>query len=206
MSAQPEWALAGLDDLRSLIGDEVMEGDNISTFELIVRQISGFMEGYTHRKLKARDYSYLVAADSEDAIGDGNGDCWFHTKQYPINSVTTLIIGDTAVTEGTWDTAGYILYKRQGKIYYENGFDNYRKNVKLVYNAGYDDDSEGYADLNFVCCALCQYIWDNKERLGLKSEFLGRYRYTRGNFKDTDEWIFKTLDRYVRPGFSRYLK
>lgn len=206
MSAQPKWALAELDDLIAWIGDTVMQGNNITTFELLIKQISAFMERSTHRKLKARDYSYLVAADAEDAIGDGNGDCWFHTKQYPINSITTLIIGSTTVTEGTWNTDGYIVYKNQGKIYYENGFDNYRKNVKLVYNAGYATTSEEYADLNMICCALCKYIWDNKDKLGLKSEFLGRYRYVRGNFKDTDVWLFDNLGRYVRPGFSRYLK
>jgi hypothetical protein len=206
MSNQPEWALASLDDLRAFIGDKVMQGPNITTFELLIKQISAFMERYTHRKLKARDYSYLVSADEEDTFYDGDGTCWLHTKQWPINSITTLIIGDTTVTEGDWDTTGYIIYKNQGRIYYENGFDSYRKNVKLIYNAGYETDTVDYADLNLVCCLLCKYIWDNKGKLGLKSEFLGRYRYVRGNFRDTDRWVFETLDRYQRGSFSRYVK
>jgi hypothetical protein len=49
-------------------------------------------------------------------------------------------------------------------------------------------------------------VWDNKGKLGLKSEMLGRYRYTRGNFKDADKWIFDSLDKYKRLGFSRFRK
>jgi hypothetical protein len=206
MSNQPVWSLAELDDLRAYLGDKVMQGDNITTFELLLKQISAFMENHTHRKLKARDYSYLVVADEEDAFGDGDGTTWFHTKQYPINSITTLIIGDTEIDEGDWNSAGYIVYKKQGRIYYENGFDSYRKNIKLIYNAGYTTSSEEYADLNLVCCVLCKYIWDNKGKLGLKAEYLGRYRYQRGNFKDTDQWVFDILDRYKRSSFSRYIK
>lgn len=206
MSDQPVWVLASLDELRMWVGDKVMQGDNITTFELLLKQMSSFMEGYTARKLKARDYSYLVAADEEDAYGDGDGDTVFFTKQWPINSITTLIIGDTTVTEGDWNTAGYIIYKKQGRIYYENGFDSYRKNVKLIYNAGYEEDTSEYSDLNLICCALCKFIWDNKGKLGLKSEFLGRYRYQRGNFKDADKWIFDNLDVYRRGNFSRFRK
>jgi hypothetical protein len=205
MSNMPEWALAELDDVRVWVGDKVMQGDNITKFELLIKQISAFMEEYTDRKLKARDYNYTD--DPEDALGDGDGDCWFHTKQYPIISVTTLIVGDTTVSAaGDWDEDGYFLYKGQGRIYREDGFDSYRKNVKLIYRAGYETTSSDYSMLNMICCALVKYIWDNKGKLGLKSEFLGRYRYTRGSFRDTDQWLFDTLDRYRRGAFSRYVK
>jgi hypothetical protein len=163
------------------------------------------MEEHTDRKLKARDYTYLT--DLEDALGDGDGGTQFFTKQYPINSITTLIIGDTTVTESPdWDEAGYVIYGNRGMIYYETGFASYRKNVKLVYNAGYEIDSSDYSQLNLICCMLVKYVWDNKDSLGLKSEMLGRYRYTRGNFKDTDGWIFESLDKYNRKSFSRFRK
>ena len=203
MTLAPEWALAEIDDLDQWIGSSVQA--NLETFELLIKQISAFMEEYTDRKLKARDYTY--ASDLEDALGDGDGGTLFYTKQYPINSITTLIIGDTIVTEaGDWDEAGYMLYGARGTIYYENGFDSYRKNVKLVYNAGYTVDSSDYSQLNLICCTLVKYIWDNKGKLGLKSEMLGRYRYTRGNFKDTDRWVFESLDKYGRQSFSRFRK
>jgi len=203
MTLAPEWALAEIDDLKAWIGDTVMA--NIPTFELLIKQISAFMEEHTGRKLKARDYSH--ATDLEDAIGDGDGGTLFFTKQYPINSITTLIVGDTTITEAAdWDEAGYVFYANRGTIYYESGFPSYRKNVKLVYNAGFDEDSSDYSQLNLICCILVKYVWDNKGKLGLKQEFLGRYRYTRGNFKDTDKWVFDSLDSYSRQSFSRFRK
>lgn len=203
MTTAPEWALAEMSDLEAWIGDSVME--NLTTFELLIDQVSAFMEEYTDRKLLARDYSYNT--DLVDALGDGDGGTLFYTKQYPINSITTLIIGDTTVTEaGDWDEDGYFLYKDRGTIYYEDGFDSYRKNVKLVYNAGYEKTTSEYKHLNMICCALIQYVWDNKDRMGLKQEFLGRYRYTRGDFKYTDSWIFDGLDKYKRVAFSRFRK
>ncbi len=203
MTLAPEWYLVEADDLKQWIGDEVM--GNLEAFELLIRQISAFIEEYTGRKLLARDYTYLT--DLEDALGDGDGGTYFFTKQYPINSITTLIIGDTTVTEaGDWDEAGYMIYGSRGMIFYETGFESYRKNIKLVYNAGYEKDSPDYWQLNLICCMLIKYVWENREKLGLKSEMLGRYRYTRGNFKDTDEWIFESLDKYKRLGFSRFRK
>ena len=203
MTLAPEWSLAEADDLKAWIGDVVM--GNLETFELLIKQISAFMEEYSGRKLKARDYDYTT--DLEDALGDGDGGTLFFTKQYPINSITTLIVGDTTVTEAAeWDEAGYVLYGARGTIYLEDGFASYRKNVKLVYNAGYETTSADYSQLNLICCMLVKYIWDNKGKLGLKSEMLGRYRYTRGNFKDTDRWVFESLDKYNRQPFSRFRK
>lgn len=203
MTLAPEWALAEIEDLKAWIGDTVMA--NLPTFELLIRQISAFMEEHVGRKLKARDYTY--ATDLEDAIGDGDGGTLFFTKQYPINSITTLIVGDTTVIEAPdWDEAGYVLYSNRGTVYYESGFPSYRKNIKLVYNAGYETDSADYSQLNLICCILVKYVWDNKDKLGLKSEMLGRYRYTRGNFKDTDKWVFESLDKYSRQSFSRFRK
>jgi hypothetical protein len=203
MTLAPEWALAEIDDLEQWIGNTVQS--NIEVFELLIKQMSAFMEEYTGRKLKARDYDYNT--DPDNALGDGDGGTLFFTKQLPINSITTLIIGDTTVTEaGDWDESGYVLYPARGTIYYEDGFSSYRKNVKLVYNAGYSTDTSEYSELNMICCLLIKYVWDNKGKLGLKSEMLGRYRYTRGNFKDADKWIFDSLDKYKRLGFSRFRK
>ena len=203
MTLAPVWALAEVDDLKAWIGDSVM--GNLETFELLIKQISAFMEEHTGRKLKARDYTY--ATDLEDALGDGDGGTLFFCKQTPIVSITTLIVGDTTVTEaGDWDEAGYLLYRDRGTIYYESGFPSYRKNVKLVYRAGYETDTSEYSELNMICCILVKYVWDNKSKLGLKSEQLGRYRYSRSSFKDTDKWIWDSLDKYKRTAFSRFRK
>lgn len=201
MAVAVEWALAEIDDLEAWVGDD--RNTYINLFENLITQISAFMEDYTDRKLKARDYSYLVAADSEDALGDGDGRTNFFTKQYPINSVTTLIIGDTTISAASdWDETGYFIYKNRGKIYYAYGFDAYRKNIKLVYNAGYATDTREYATLNLICCALIKYVWDNRSKLGLQQEVIGRYRYTRANFEDTDKWIFSLLDNFKRGVFK----
>lgn len=202
--SSPKYALAKMDDLEKFIDKtDLYEGNNQLVFELLINSISAFMERETDRKLAARDYSYAVSTDKDDAIGDGDGTTQFFTKQHPINSITELKIGDDVIAAASdWDEDGYFFYPAEGKIYYESGFDaGYPQNIKLKYNAGYAATTAEYDTLNLICCALIKYIWDNKSRLGLKSEFLGRYRYTRGMLKETDEWIFETLNTFRRRSF-----
>jgi len=198
----PKWTLADVDDLEMWVGAAI--NTYVDQFQQLINYISAFMERYTDRKLKARDYDYTVAADEVDAIGDGDGTATFFTKQYPVNSITTLKIGDTTITENTaWNADdGYILYPEQGKIYYSSGFDAYKKNILLKYNAGYAITTNDFAELKMICCHLVKYVWDNKGRVGLKQEFLGRYRYTRDDFQNTDKWLFRSLDSYKRSVFK----
>jgi len=199
---KPKWALAETSHLEIWVGNAV--NTYVDEFRYLIDYVSAFMEEYTDRKLMARDYDYSVAADEVDAIGDGDGTATFFTKQYPVNTLTTLIIGDSTITANTaWNADdGYILYPQQGKIYYSSGFDAYRKNVKLAYNAGYAEDTRELSELRMICCHLVKYVWDNKGRLGLKQEFLGRYRYTKGDFRSTDRWLFNSLDSYKRSTFK----
>jgi hypothetical protein len=194
----PKWILAQVNDLEIWVGDAM--NTYVDQFQQLISHISAYMERYTDRKLAARDYDYTIAGDKVDAIGDGDGTATFFTKQYPINSIATLKIGDNTITENTaWNADdGYILYPSQGKIYYSRGFDAYRENIQLEYNAGYGVDTQDYTELNLICCHLVKFIWDNKGRLGLKQEFLGRYRYTKGDFKSTDRWLYRALDSYKR--------
>lgn len=200
--SSPKNALAVMSDLEKFIAQTEVYNNQL-VLELLINSMSSFMERETDRKLLARTYSYLVAADKDDAIGDGDGTTWFFTKQYPINSVTTLLIGDDTISAASsWSADGYFIYPGEGKIYYESGFDaGYSQNIRLIYNAGYATTTPEYDTLNLLCCALVKYIWDNKARLGLQSEFLGRYRYTRGMLKETDAWIFETLHTFRRRSF-----
>ena len=192
-----DWSFVALADLTAWDLDITTYPDELTA---LTNNIVSFMEEYTGRKLKARDYSYLVPADKVDAIGDGDGACYFFTSQYPINTITTLYIGDNLIAAAPdWDDdSGYKFYNDQGKIYYAYGFDKYRQNILLVYNAGYADGTPEYSELNMIQCALTAYIFNHRDKLGFKQEFLGRYRYTRGTFKDADSWIFESLDRYRR--------
>jgi len=176
---------------------------NSTLLETLVNQVASFMERYTSRKLKARDYDYSSDSDTTDSIGDGDGTTRFYTKQWPINSVTTLVIGDDTISAASdWDDDGYFIYPNEGCIYYEDGFDKYKQNIKLKYNAGYNADHSEYDLLKMITCALVGYIWENRDKLGFRQEFLGRYRYTKGSFKDVDSWVWETLDSFKRRGVA----
>ena len=148
--------------------------------ESLIMSMSSSMEAITNRKLRSRSYDYTKSSDYEDAIGDGDGTAWFTCRQYPVSSITTLIVSDVTVSEATdWDDSdGYFLYKSQGRIYYEKGFPKYRKNVKLKYTAGYADSDPEMDDLKFICGYLVALVWKNRDKMGLRSEAIGRYRYT----------------------------
>jgi len=200
--ATKAWYLASIADLEAFVAKADLY-NNVETFENLINSVSAFMERYTARKLLARNYNHETAGDKEDAIGDGDGSAVFFTSQWPINSITELKIGDDVISAASdWDEDGYFFYNSEGKIYYENGFDAYRENVRLKYNAGYATTSSEYETLNFICCLLIKYVWDNRNKLGFKQEFLGRYRYTRANFKDADPWLWEMLDSFKRQRIS----
>jgi hypothetical protein len=110
------------------------------------------------------------------------------------NQVTRATIGTrNSATEVTFDsngwsngtpstsdkfrfTSGFFLYPYRGKIYWPEGFTSGYQNVKVTYRAGYRNVP---GDLNLLCKKLVTGLYAERERMGLKSEKIGNYAYTR---------------------------
>lgn len=105
----------------------------------IIPGVSGFIEAQTNRKFGVEEYT---------EIRDGEGFDEMVLRQYPIVDVISLTINGSAVDlDQEEEDESFILDREEGSIYREAGFSAGRKNIKVVYTAGYaapeDDDESG---------------------------------------------------------------
>ena len=199
-----DWAFTDLDDMKRFLGiDEDTDTDNDLLVTLINRA-SSFMENFTDRRLIATTYTAGVTT-RENCYYDGDGSKRLFLKQYPVNSVSSVVCsGDTISAASATDyygSTGYLLYNKRGELYYENGFDVGKQNVRVSYNAGYAVETREYLELQELCRSLVARVYNNRNHLGFKSETLFNYRYTVADLKDEAGGIgslHQTLNRYRR--------
>ena len=175
------WALTTLVKVKALMGITVTTYDTL--LESLINQASAFLEQSTSRKLAARAYSYALAVDKFDTWYDGDASKKLLLRQWPLNSVTSPILISGAEIEVAEDTdyygsTGFISYNLRGELYYSNGFDAGKLNVRVSYNAGYADDSPGRIELELLCNELVALVYEQKDKLSFKSEKIGNYSYS----------------------------
>jgi len=190
--------------------------------EFVIRSInaaSTTFEKFCNRRLKARYYSYdpddadpqkvgagiLYNYDPEYTVFDPpkNSRFWFPT--FPINSITEFLVRDIEIIPSTnyLATDGYIIYKNQGYIIYEQGFDfGYYKCVKVKWNGGYLDGSDEMYQLQHLLFQSVKTIISAPENPLLQSETIGSYQYQNYSgfvlnaLKSFSPEIFVNLGRY----------
>jgi hypothetical protein len=190
--------------------------------EFVIRSInaaSTTFEKFCNRRLKAQYYSYDPDDADPQKVGAGilynydleytvfdppkNSRFWFPT--YPINSITKFLVRDVEVTPSInyLATDGYILYKNQGYLIYEQGFDfGYYKCVKVKWNGGYEDGSDEMYQLQHLLFQSMKTIISAPENPLLQSETIGSYQYQNysgfvlNTLKAFSPEIFVNLGRY----------
>lgn len=176
---------------------------------MLINSVIGFMEKFCNTLLKARDFSYLPADASYDphySIFDPPKGDTFWFPVVPVNSITTFLISDIAITPATtYDaTDGYVLYSQKGSLFYADGFEyGYRKNVKVKWNGGIVEGTEDYTQLQYIQYLFVKYLW-NEEPVNdnIISETFSNYAYKKTNIKDLSEYlgipmfVFNRLELY----------
>lgn len=138
-------ALTTLENVKAYLDEDTTAHDTELT--RLINVATYVIEGYCNRKLAARDYT--------DEEYDGNGLAEFQLPHYPVNSITSITLDDTALTEGT--DQDYVLYSDEGILYKVDGvWTKGHKNIVVTYNAGYD--SVPY-DLEQACILLVKFYW-----------------------------------------------
>ena len=195
------YALTTLAHLKEAMG--VTHSTNDELLERGIDAVTSRFETETRRKLKARDYSYVATADAYDAdnaILDGNDRDHLVLPQYPIVSLTTLRINETAITErSSIYGCGWVLDKKNGVVMLNCYlFSKGRRNIELVYNAGLTTVPD---DLANAC--IEQALWSFKQSipggnlLGVASKALadGSISYTA---KDLLPGVETVLENYKK--------
>lgn len=156
--------------------------------EDLINATSTAFEKFCNRTLKARTFTFDTENSDYDAnylhyaIFDAPKGSVFWFPTYPVNSVTSFYISGTEISvaeEGDYDASdGYLLYGKQGKLFYSQGFDyDYKRNIKVEWNGGYTEDHVEMSDLQYQCfLAMRQYLNMPTNAL-LESERIGNYSY-----------------------------
>jgi len=120
--------------------------DRIAT---LINLLSGRIEDWCGRKFKSAAY------DTPDinAVYDGEDIASEHLqlRQYPIITLTSLTIDGEVI-----DSDEYLIYKEEGRIYYQDGWGSgtgnfgAKQNVVVSYTAGYATIPPGLEN----CCAM----------------------------------------------------
>jgi hypothetical protein len=155
--------------------------------------------GFCNRRFLATDYTLAKYT------GDNYRDLLL--RQYPINSITTIIIDDTTEFPSGASTLKdldfYIDTETQGNIINANIWPaGDPLNLEITYNAGFTAIP---FDLEMAAIGLVALKWQKKGQELMKSEKIGQYSYTLADINSenpfNDEVIRQTLERYRVPCF-----
>lgn len=196
--------LVDLDTMKDYLGFcPTRQEENILT--LMIKSATDFIEGqltgvdqmqggYCNRRFIATTYT--------SALYSGAGFKNLLVRQFPINSITTIIIDDTTKypsgSSSLAELGFYVDYEMLGNLINTNVWTSGDpQNIALTYNAGY---SSIPFDLQLAVAALVAMKWNQKGNEAYKSEKIGNYSYT---IKDLaadnpfgDGVIKDTFDKY----------
>jgi hypothetical protein len=157
--------------------------------------------GYCSRRFKATDYTLAKYS------GQGFRDLLM--RQFPINSITTIIIGDTTEFPSGSDTLAdlgfYVDAEITGNIINTGIWTTGDpQNIEITYNAGF---SEIPFDLEMAAIGMValKYNIYSKHMEGFKSEKTGLYSYTLADTNEENPFggglIKDILEQFRKPSF-----
>ena len=194
--------LADVTELNNFTQAGFTAGDYANT---LINTASDIIERVTKRKLIAQAYT------SEKY--SGNGQCKLFLKNYPINSITSLVQRNTHddTTIQTYSAnSDYLFDITEGWVYLRESWVQDTHNYQITYNAGYKvAATEGYItlpyDLRKACADLCMWVDSQKDKVGFDSERIGSYSYSLNSAKGNTiggyalpPTIIALLAKYIR--------
>jgi hypothetical protein len=193
----------------------VADSDEEIKLHNIINAISSMFESFCNRRLKSREYSYLIADATYDfsySIFNGPSGSYFWFPTYPINSITTFIIGTETITPATsYDLDdGYHLYPSKGLLVYNSGFDyGYLNNVFVKWDGGYAASSVEWSELQFLCFETIKTILNTEDvNKNFFAEKMGNYSYTQfpnyalNQIRALTPEVFQGLLRFRKEAFA----
>jgi len=169
-------ALASLAMVKTYLG--LTSGEHDTLLESLIEAVSAQFMAHTGRKLTARDYSPDPLSphyDPDNARLDGSGYAEQLLPQYPVISVTSLVLDGLAIPAALGPgQAGYVLDPAAGVLALVGGvFNRGRHNLAVAYRAGFASPP---ADLMQACveqtAARFQESGAGQGRLGVSARSL----------------------------------
>lgn len=157
--------LTTLSSLKSYLGmTDSIDGDD-ELLSSLITAYSKYMQTWMSRN--------ILSATYEDVF-DGGGNIKYFPKNYPIRSVSSVIINGQTINASSNDGSGYVFNESYiGLKGYS--FVYGMLNVRVVYNAGYVSVP---ADLAQACNELVALRYKEIERIGEKTKILAGEQVT----------------------------
>jgi len=174
----------------------------------LVTRIQALAEMYCDRKFESADYSYDSDSDDYDsdrAVYDGDGTNLLITKEWPIISVTTVRINETAIDESTsiYNTGWFIRSKEKGFIGLRGyNFSGGIQNIELTYSAGYATVPTDLVQALIEECAIKVREGPKDHQLGVSSIAAADGSIAMLTVEDLSAHTKMVLDSYARKVFA----
>ena len=173
-------ALTTLSNIKTEL--EITSTDYDDILSQLIDNVSQTIATITDRVLEA---SYL------DEYYDGNGSRELLLNEYPINSITSIIVSDTALTSNDYE-----YYSESGLVILDNAVSEGYRKIRVQYNAGYTSIPD---DLEFLARRLVIEAFKAKDNPGIKSERVGNWSVTFSKSLLFDNPMYSNiLDKYKR--------
>lgn len=140
-----------------------------TSLQQIVDAVNVFVGTYCHRTFESATYT--------EELYDGSGGPELVLKNYPIITITEILVDTEEVDERTdvGEEGYYIKNANNGILYNNAGWSRGRGNIQITYTAGYATVPN---DLKYACLAMAAYFRNMKGKDGIMSESLGSYAYS----------------------------
>lgn len=181
--------------------------DNDEIINILNAGVTAFIEGQVNSDVSSGGYCNrkFLAADYAAAIYTGNNRKNLLLRQYPINSISEIILDGTTLfpsgASALEDLGFYIDNDIEGNlIYYFHWNTWFPNNISITYNAGFASIPN---DIKMVALKLIEQAWNQMGKDGFKSEKFKNYSYTMADLNSKisfgNQTIAEVLDGHKRP-------
>ncbi len=183
---------------------DVTDSDTI--LNLLIAGMTDFIEGTLKGDVSNGGYCNrrFLATDYTSALYTGKDRKNLLLRQYPINSITTIVLDDTTLFPAGASTLKdlnfYIDDDIAGNlIYYFIWNSWFPNNIEITYNAGFTDIPN---DIVMAALKLIEQAWNQIGKEGFKSEKFKNYSYTMADLNEKiafgNQTIAEILDSHKR--------
>ena len=199
------YSLTTVARFKSFIKKTTNEDDTL--IEILINVVTDFVERFCDRRFLRTTYT--------NEVYDGLGTDKLLLKQYPVISASAFSLDqrDTPLNENQWSAIDTNLYHIDWNagivelIGYR--FDEVPRKYRVTYTAGYLFDnstpgatleSVGIGDLEYVVWVLLNNAYKNATKpMNVKSESIGNYSVSYGDYQLLSPEIKEILNKYKRP-------
>lgn len=193
-------ALTTLANVRQHLGITKVDANLDDILTRMINSATFKIENFLDRRVKKRAYTHYFDGRQNDRL---------LLKEWPIDKPTVLAIDSDSLfpTETELDATDFEIDPDGGDSPYGiillggRQFPKGRRNIKVVYEAGFDDVSTDVPDIEEACLFTVEFLFDMRDdrRIGISSK--SKNNENTSFLGDLPEFVVGMLQKYQRTDF-----